>query len=239
MIRRTPPQSAISMLTGLPPERFVAVAAALGGADVARLMLAAKPDGRARLLEMFADRELIRATSAVTPEPAATMLAGLPVSRLRGLFGELPEPVRSALLTALPAERRDELLGELDNGQAQGARAALYERAVTAALRRANTEVTVPAGAPAGIMYVRAYHRLVAVAVCRGDDGRTGVPAAENAAYRLRAHGALCVTDQPIDPQVRRYCGGAREQGRPLDVVTWAGERHDGHLKRTLATLLS
>lgn len=59
------------------------------------------------------------------------------------------------------------------------------------------------------------------------------------AAYRLLTHGALSVTDRPIDPEVRRYGATAREQGRPLNAVTWADNRDDGPLKRVLAALFS
>ena len=239
MIRHSPPPAAISMLAGLPAERLGALVAAMSPAELARLMLGGKPEGRARLLEMFGDREIVRATAAITAEQSAAVLAGLPTARLRGLMGELPDPVKSALLTVLNDKQRDELLGGLEVGQAQGLRTSLYEQAVVGAMRRTNAEVTVPPGAPAGIMCLRAFGRLVAIAVRQGDDGRTGVPAAEDAAYRLRAHGALFVTDHPIDPQVRRYCGEAREQGRPLSAVTWADERDDGNFKRTLATLFS
>jgi hypothetical protein len=239
MIRQTPPQSAISMLNGLPADRFGAVSEALGGADLARLMLAGKPGSRGRVLQMFADKDVIRASAAVPVDQAAALLAELPQARLRHLFRELAEPVRAVLLTTLPGGRRDELIGELDAGHADDVRTQMYVRAVTEALRRFNAEVTVPGGAPAGILCVAAYQKVVAIAVHLGDDGRMSVPAAENAAYRLRTHGALSVTDQPIDPAVRRYCADAREKGRPLSAVTWADERDDGPLKRVLASLFS
>ncbi|GIE74848.1 hypothetical protein Aph02nite_07980 [Actinoplanes philippinensis] len=239
MIRQTPPQSAISMLNGLPPDRFAAVAEALGPADLARLMLAGKPGSRGRVLQMFADKDVVRASAAVPAVQAAPLLAEVPADRLRRLFPELPEAVRSALLSTLPSERRDDLLGELDAGHAQNVRARMYVAAVTDALRRFNADVRVPENAPEGIMYVAAYHKVVAIAAHLGDDGRTGVPAAENAAYWLRSHAALSITDRPIDPQVRRYCADAREKGRPLTAVTWADERDDGPLKRALASLFS
>jgi hypothetical protein len=239
MIRQTPPQSAVSMLNGLPADRFVAVADALRPADLARLMLAGKPGSRGAVLRMFADKDVVRAASAVSGEQAASMVAELPADRLRHLFGELPETVRSALLTTLPSDQRDGLLGDMDQGHAQDVRAKLYITAVTDALRRANAGVTVPGNAPPGIMYVTAYQRAVAIAAHLGDDGRIGVQAAENAAYWLRTHAALSVSDQPINPEVRRYCADAREQGRPISAVTWADERDDGPLKRVLASLFS
>jgi hypothetical protein len=239
MIRQTPPQSAISMLNGLPADRFVAVADALRPADLARLMLAGKPGSRGAVLRMFADKDVIRASSAVTAEQGASMLAELPADRLRHVFRELPEPVRAVLLTSLPGEQRDGLLGDMDQGHASDVRAKLYVRAVTDALRRANAEVTVPENAPPGIMYVTAYQRAVAIAAQLGDDGRIGVQAAENAAYWLRTHAALSVSDQPIAPEVRRYCADAREQGRPISAMTWADERDDGPLKRVLASLFT
>ncbi|MEU4623189.1 hypothetical protein AB0G04_24845 [Actinoplanes sp. NPDC023801] len=239
MIRRTPPQSAVSMLTGLPADRFTALTDMLTPADLARLMLAGKPGSRAGTLTMFADKDVVRAGSAASPAQAATLLAELPAARLRRLFRELPEPVRSALLTTLPAKQRNELLGELDQTYALDVRTKLYVDAVTDALRRANAEVTVPGGAPPGVMYVSAYQRAVAITAHLGDDGRISVPAAENAAYRLRTHGALSVVDRPIDAEVRRYCADARAQGRAVSVVTWADERDDGPLKRVLASLFS
>ncbi|GIE29881.1 hypothetical protein Ait01nite_029260 [Actinoplanes italicus] len=239
MIRQTPPQSAVSMLNGLPEDRFVAVAEALRPADLARLMTAGKPGSRGTVLKMFADKDVVRAATAVPAGQAASMLAELPADRLRHVFRELPEGVRSALLTSLPGDQRDGLLGDMDQGHAMDVRARLYIRAVTDALRRANAEVTVPENAPPGIMYVTAYHRAVAIAAHLGDDGRLGVQEAENAAYWLRTHAALSVSDRPIDPEVRRYCAGAREQGRPITAVTWADERDDGPLKRVLASLFS
>jgi hypothetical protein len=239
MIRRTPPQSALSMLSGLPQDRFVAVSDALSPEDLARVMLAGEPGSRAGVLQMFADKDVVRASTAPPAGQAAAMLAELPPDRLRHLFRELPEPVRSALLTTLPDGRRDDLLGELDDGHAQDVRAQLYVQAVTDALRRANAEVIVPENAPLGIMYVTAYQRVVAIAAQLDDDGRAGVSAAENAAYWLRTHGALAITGQPVALAVRRYCTEAHEQGRPLSAVTWASERDDGPLKRVLASLFS
>lgn len=239
MIRRTPPQSAVSMLNGLPPDRFVAVSDALGPADLARVMLAGKPGTRAKVLTMFADKDVVRASAAPSPEQAAGLLTELPPDRLRHLFRELPEPVRAALLTTLPDARRDDLLGELDDGHARDVRARLYVQAVTEALRRANAEVDVPENAPLGVMYVTAYQRVVAIAAHLGDDGRAGVTAAEDAAYRLRTHGALAIAGQPIAAEVRRHCAEAHEQGRPLSAVTWASDRDDGPLKRVLASLFS
>ncbi|WP_433789961.1 magnesium transporter MgtE N-terminal domain-containing protein [Actinoplanes sp. CA-252034] len=239
MIRQTPPQSAISMLNGLPADRFTAVADALSPADLARLMLAGKPGSRGRVLQMFVDKDVVRAGSAVRAGDAAAMLAELPADRLRRIFRELPEAVRSALLATLPEERRDDLLGELDEGHAQHVRTRMYVAAVTDALRRFNAEVGVPENAPDGILYVSAYHKVVAIAAHLGDDGRTGVPAAENAAYWLRSHAALSITDLPVAPEVRRYCADAREKGRPLTAVTWADPRDDGPLKRALASLFS
>ncbi|MEV0902028.1 hypothetical protein [Actinoplanes sp. NPDC049802] len=239
MIRQSPPQSAISMLNGLPQERLAAVTAAMTAGELARLMLAGKPGDRARVLETFTDQDVIRAAAGITPDQAATVVAELPDTRLRRVFGELAEPVRSAVLSRLPGERRDELLSTLGGNRAHDARFELYVRAVTGALQRTNADVAVPDGAPVGILCVRAYQRLIAVAAHLGADGRAGVAAVEDAAYRLRAGGALLVTDEPVDAEVRRYCAEARDRGRPLHTVAWADQRDDGQLKRTLAALFS
>ncbi|MFD1369256.1 magnesium and cobalt transport protein CorA [Actinoplanes sichuanensis] len=239
MIRRTPPQSALSMLNGLPADRFVAVSEALTGAELAKLMLSPKPGGRERVLQMFGDKDLVRACSAVGTGQAVGLVGELPPDRVRRVFRELAEPVQAALLDTLSGERRDELLGELDVGRAGEARSQMYVRGVTEALRRFNADVTVPDRAPAGIMYVSAYHKVVAVSALLEDDGRAGVTAVEDAAYWLRAHAALSISGLPIDPAVRRYCADAREQGRPIGAVTWIDERDDGPLKRALAALFS
>jgi hypothetical protein len=110
-----------------------------------------------------------------------------------------------------------------------------YERDVSAALRRNNADVAVPAGAPRGILLATIIGRLIAVATIVGDDGRAALRDAKEAAYRLKTVGALAIIDQAPAADVAQHC---RTTSR-IDVVTWSGAHDDHYLKRSMVGLLT
>jgi hypothetical protein len=236
-IRSTSPQNGAGLLMAMPAEQLPVVVAAMASADLARLLPAARPDLRDRLLHAAGTEQLVDLVRHGPLDQAVAVLTPLPDERLRAVAQRLPDQVVSALLTAMPRERHGALLGGPDPGQTTAALSPVYRREVADALARANTAVSVPAGAPEGILLARTLGWWIVVAPRYGDDGRVGVRDAEDAAYRLRASAALSVTDRPPADDVLRYCRQARQQGRPIEAVAWLDDRHDGQLKRALVSL--
>ncbi|MDR7277548.1 magnesium transporter MgtE N-terminal domain-containing protein [Catenuloplanes atrovinosus] len=221
----------------MPPDRLPVVVAELTPADLARLLPAMSGDYRDRVIGMLSDAQLIGVAGKLPQEVAVGVLRVLPEEKLVAIVDRLPGPVSSALYGSLPTEVQPDVLSKMDPRQAQAAVAPHYERAVADALARANTEVLIPHSGPAGVLLVPLFGRRVAIAPRHGDDGRVAVRDAEEAAYHHRAHAALAITDVPAADDVRAYCAQARREGRSLDTALWAGDRHDGTLKKALVGL--
>lgn len=112
-----------------------------------------------------------------------------------------------------------------------------YENDVAAALARANTEVTFPAGAPAGIVVVQGLSWRILVAARYGDDGTSAVKEAEDGAARMRTNGSLAIVNRTPADEAIRHCRQALAEGRAVAVTRWADTRDDGSLKRSLVSL--
>nr|MDT0663041.1 hypothetical protein [Micromonospora sp. DSM 115978] len=237
MIRSTPPRSGASLLTAMPADRLPLVVGALTPADLLRLMPALRPDLRANVLAAMPADRLAELVQTLPTDQAVGLLTELPPDRLPGVAAALPDRVVPALLGALPNGRREALLATMAPTQTASALSVGYQREVTEALLRANADVSVPPGTPAGIVLVQNLGWRIVVAARYGDDGSVAVRDAEDAAYHLRASGALSVTDGTPSAEVVRYCRDAQQAGRPLDTAVWADARHDGQLKRTLVGL--
>jgi len=238
MIRSTPPQSAAGLLTAMPADRLPIVIAEMRPADIARLLPATRPDFRDTLLATLSADQSIDLVKATSTDQAVTLLSTLPQERLDSVVGGLPNPVVSVLVATLPSNRRSALLASMDPRRAHAVLSRTYEHDVAQALARSNVDVTIPDGAPDGILFVRTLGWRIAVAARFGDDGRVAVRDAEDAAYRLRANGALSVTSRQPAKDVVRYCHESQRQGRPVDAVAWIDTWQDGALKRTLVGLV-
>jgi hypothetical protein len=238
MIRSTPPESAVGLLTAIPADRLPVVMAAMRPADIARLLPATRSDFRGKLIEVLSANQLIELVRAMSTDQAVALLSTLSHERLSSVVGGLPDKVVSALLSTLPANRQTALLAVMDPRQVRAVLSRMYEHDVAQALVRSNAEVTVPDGAPFGILLVQTLGWRIVVAARYGDDGRVAVRDAEEAAYRLRASGALSVTNHQPAEDVVRYCRESQRQGRPIDAVAWTDTRHDSPLKRTLVSLI-
>ncbi|MDG4829417.1 hypothetical protein O7627_08880 [Solwaraspora sp. WMMD1047] len=237
MIKSTPPSSAAGLLTAMPADRLPLVVGALPPADVLRLLPALRPDTRAAVLAVLSIDQLAAMLRILPGDQAVSLLTELPAGRLPAVAGAVPDGLVPALLATLPPERRDGLLAAMDPRQARAALATGYQRDVFEALVRANAEVSVPPGTPDGIVLVQNLGWRIVVAARYGDDGSVAVRDAEDAAYRMRASGALSVTNGEPAAEVLRYCRDAQRAGRPLETAVWADARHDGQLKRTLVGL--
>ena len=237
MIRASPPANGVTLMKGMPADRLPVVVAELTPADLARLMPVMSADYRERIVGMLSEAQLAGVAGKLPQEAAVAVLRLLPEERLVALVDWLPGPVAAALYGSLPSAVQPDVLSKMDPRQAQAAVAPHYERAVADALARANTEVLIPHSGPAGILLVPLFGRRVAIAPRHGDDGRVAVRDAEEAAYHHRANAALAITDLPAADDVLDYCEQARREGRPLDTALWAGDRHDGALKKALVSL--
>src|SRR6266542_1904925 len=171
---------------------------------------------------------MIRSTPA---QNAADLLKALPADRLPIVIAAMRPVDIARVLPAAPADFRDTLVAVLSANQ-------LVELVRTAPTGRAVALLSrLPDGAPGGILLAQKLGWRIAVAPRYGDDGRVAVRAAEDAAYRLRASGALSVTSHQPAEDVVRYCRESQRQSRPIDAVAWTDIRHDSALKRTLVGL--
>jgi hypothetical protein len=222
----------------MPTDRLCAVIAAMSLADIARLLSVAPPEFRGTLLDALSIEQLIEMLRTVPVDQSVELLLILSRQRLSAVVDSLPDGVVATLLERLPEDPQDALLEVMDPRRRYAVLARKYEHDVTHALARANFHITIPDGAPSGIVHVQALDWGIVVAIRYGDDGRIAVRDAETGAYRLRASAALSVTSRQPADDVVRYCRESRAQGRPIDAVAWADTRDDGSLTRTLVSLL-
>lgn len=237
LIRNTPPQSAAGLLTAMPADRFPVVVAALSAADLARVLPATRPDTRDMLIAALSTSQLTDLVCVASIEQNAALLPRLPHDRLTDVVDGLTDPVVSDLYGGLPRDGRNALLAVLKPPRVHAVLARSYETDVARALVRDNAEVSVVLEPPDGILLVQSLGWRIAVAARYADDGTTAVRHAEKAAYRLRANGALSVTNYQPAAEVVQYCRQSREEGRPVDAVAWTDAEDDGPLKRTLVGL--
>jgi hypothetical protein len=237
MIRSTPPQGAVGLLKAMPADRLGVVIAAMGSADIARLLPVAPPDFGGTLLDALSVEQLIKLLRTDSTDRAVGLLLMLPYERLSAVVEGLPDDEVVVLLTRLPVDGQTALLAAMDPRRGYAALSRRYEQDVADALARANLDVTVPPGAPSGVVLVQGLGWHIVVAAHYGDDGRIALRDAEEGAYRLRANGALSVTDHQPAEDVVRYCRESQREGRLVDAATWIDARYDGSLTRTLVSL--
>lgn len=230
MIRSSPPKGAAGLLMSMPADRLPLLAAQLRPADLARLVPALGAPARRDLVAAVTDERL----PALVAAHAVALVPALPTARLGAVVAVMPDEALAALLDALPAEERRRVTSVTDPRRERGVRGLQYRTQLCDALGRANVRIAAAPELPAGTWSVTGLRWRIAVAAGFGDDGSHAVRDAEDAAYRLRADGALAVIDGPAAAGVLAYC---RSSGRPVDVVTWADTRHDGHLTRALVGL--
>jgi hypothetical protein len=237
LLRSSPPKGAAGLITAIPMDRLSAVVAAMRPADVGRLLPATRPDMRGSLVEMLSTDQLAELLRTAPSDQALVLVSALPPERLGTVIDELADEVVAHLLGRLPANGRHTVFDVMGRRREYVVRSQIYVNDVADALARANADVDVPNGAPNGILVVQKMGWRIVVAARYGDDGRVAVRDAVEGAYRLRATGALAVSDhQPADDVVR-YCQESQRQGRLVDAVMWAGSDHDSPLKRTLVRL--
>jgi MgtE-like protein len=237
IMRSTPPESAVGLLTAMPADRFPVVVGAMGPADIARLLPVTPLDLRDALIDALPASQLTEVMRAVSTDQAVALLPTLRPERLRAVVDGLPDDSVSVLLATLPKDRQAALVDVMDPHRVYAVLSRTYEHNVAQALRRSNADVTVPDDAPGGILLVRTLGRRIAVAARYGDDGRVAVRDAEDAAYWLRAGAALSVTNHQPREDVVRYCDDSQREGRPIAAVAWIDTWQDSALKRTLVRL--
>lgn len=189
------------------------------------------------LIDALSVEQLIKLFRTDSTDQAVGLLLMLSHDRLSAVVDGLPDEDVVVLLTRLPVDQQIALLEVMDPRRAYAALSRRYEHGVADALARANVDVTIPEGTPSGVVLVQGLGWRIVVAARYGDDGRIAVRDAEEGAYRLRANGALSVTDHQPAEDVVRYCRESRHDDRPVDAVTWIDTRYDGSLTRTLVSL--
>lgn len=213
------------------------IPAAMSPSDIALLLPAAAPDFRGALIDALTMEQLLEVLRALQPNQAVTLLSILPDERLGVVAESLPDKLVAALLTSLPESRQTALLEAMDPGKGFAALSRRYEQEVADSLVRANVEVTVPNGAPSGIVLVQGLGWRIVVAARYGDDGTIALPDAEGGAHRLGANGALSVTSLKPADGVIDHCRRTRLEGQAVDAMKWTDSQHDGILKRALVSL--
>ncbi|WP_433062283.1 magnesium transporter MgtE N-terminal domain-containing protein [Dactylosporangium sp. CS-033363] len=234
MIRSSSPKSAAGLLMAMPAERLPIVTAAMRPADLVRLVPALRPDARRGLIRALPETHLAEVISGVPPKEAAALLPMVPTERLVPVVAGLSDGALAELLGGLPPEQRQRVESVADPRREQRVLGLAYGDAVAAALERGN--LTVQRGPDTLLMVTKGRWRI-AVAARHGGDGREAVRDAENLAYQAKTNGALAVMDGFAAGDVVRYTRETRAAGRPLEIVTWVDERHDGHLLRAVVTL--
>ena len=237
LIRSSPPKGAAGLLTAIPADRLPVVVAAMRPADIGRVLPATRADVRGSLVELISAAQLTELLQTAPTDQAVVLLSALPPERLGTVVDDLDDHVVAALLGRLPEHGQHAVFAVMGRRRGYAVRSQMYVNDVADALARANADVGVPDGTPNGILLVHKLGWRIAVAARYGDDGRVAVRDAEEGAYRLRATGALAVTDHQTAEDVVRYCHESQRQGRPIDAVVWADTDHDSPLKRTLVRL--
>jgi MgtE intracellular N domain len=237
LIRNTPPRGAAGLLAAMPADRLPVVVAEMRTADIARVLPATRTDLRDTLIAALSADQLTELVRTIAADQAVNLLPVLPSDRLASLVDSLPDPFVSDLLTRMPTTGQSALLAAMPPRRAREVLARTYERNVAAALTRGNANVTVAQDPPRGILLVQNLGWRIVVAARYGDDGRVAIRDAEETAYRLRAHGALAVTDHQPGDDVARYCRESQRQGRPIGAVAWTAAQDDNAVKRTLVGL--
>ncbi|MFI5914866.1 magnesium transporter MgtE N-terminal domain-containing protein [Dactylosporangium sp. NPDC051541] len=234
MLRSSPPKSAAGLLMAMPAERLPIVAAAMRPADLVRIVPALKPEARRGLLQALEPAHLCAVFSGVPPREAAGLVPMLPTERLAPVVAGLSDGALAELLGGLAPDQRQRVESVADPRRERKVLGLRYGDAVSQALVRGNVHVAVYGDT---VLVTKGRWRI-AVAARHGDDGRVAVRDAEDTAYKVRADGALAVTDVAAAADVLQYTRETREAGRPLETVVWVDDRHDGHLMRALVSLL-
>jgi flagellar motility protein MotE (MotC chaperone) len=235
--RSVSPKDAANLLRELPEDRLLAVVAGIGPKGAGRLLSGASGDFRAKLFSLLSESQLLDVLRVQSESEATRLLTSLPDERLHAVIATMRDDKVIALLPALSETRQASVLEAMDPRRRLAVLTRKYEREVADALVRANVEVSVPPEEGPGIMLAQGLGWRIVVAAGYDDDGTASVPAAEAGAYRLGANAALSVTTHKPSDAVAGYCRDAQAQGRPLEAVSWTGERHDSQLKRTLVSL--
>jgi Mg/Co/Ni transporter MgtE len=237
IMRSTPPQGAVGLLTAMPADRLPLVIAAMRPADIARLLPATRDDLRDTLIAALSTDQLTELVRTAATDQIVNLLPTLPRDRLGCVVDGLPDPVVSDLFARLASDGQAALLGVMHPRRSHAVLARAYERDVARALVRGNANVTVTDEPPGGILLVQNLGWRIIVAARYGDDGTVAVRDAESTAYRLRAHGALAIIDRPPAEDIVSYCREAQRQGRPVGAVAWTNPEDDNAVKRTLVGL--
>jgi hypothetical protein len=237
LIRNTTPHNAAGLLAAMPADRLPVVVAAMRPADIARVLPATRTDLREMLINALSADQLTELVQLTTTGNAVNLLPALPRDRLTSVLDGLPDPLVSDLLIRMPESGQRALLAAMRPRRAHEMQAGMYERNVADALTRSNANVTVAYEPPRGILLVQNLGWRIVVAPRYGDDGRIAIRDAEEVAYRLRAQGALAVTDHQPNDDVVCYCRESQRQGRPIDAVAWTTSQDDSAVKRRLVGL--
>ncbi|MFB9444701.1 hypothetical protein Dvina_22565 [Dactylosporangium vinaceum] len=233
MLRSSPASSAAGLLQAMPADRLPIVAAALKPADLVRIVPALRPEARRGLLQALEPDCLSAVIRGVPPQQAATLLPLVPAERLAPVVAGLSDGALAEVLGGLTPEQRQRVESVAAPGRERKVLGLRYGESVARALVRGNVHVAVYSDT----MLVTKGRWRIAVAARLGDDGRVAVRDAEDTAYKVRADGALAVTDVAAAADVVQYTRETSDAGRPLETVVWVDERHDGHLMRALVSL--
>jgi hypothetical protein len=230
---------AANLVLSLPGPQIRAVLAALGPAQAARLLVAVRVDRTADLLAGIGPALLPAVLTHLPMRQVADVISQVPFDLALYVVGQLSQHALDELLLELPTQQRSALQSALGPRQASSAGADDYLRRVEGSLGRIASRVAW-VNAQAGILVAEVFGRPMQVAV-RYRPAGTLSDEDLNALVRAvdwRAVTALLVlTNASASPQLSTAMRELVRLGYPVEVLTWADERDDGELKRTLVRL--
>src|SRR5690606_5040931 len=241
MLVITPSPEAGRILAVLPPERFRPVVDGMKPDDLQRIIAGAKPADQAEIMVMLPWEAVPDILRSVSQDTAARMVSALPVKRALKVFSIMHATEVAMLLEAMPPDRRDPLLREMDPQHAAGFMALMYERRVARVFSRGSIHVTTPENGPDGVLMAEAFGRTILISaryLTGRDFTAEDLRHAEDLARRWRADGVLAVTNARLSRDAAEATQEAHRQGWPVDVVSWTDSGHDGMLLRALVALI-
>ena len=241
MLNVTPPRNAVGLLMSMPTERVTVLLASMDLPDLARILAAADPGHKATLLELLdLGRVAAMISGAARPE-AVALLAALTLERAAAVLDPLPANRIAALLSAMPPVQQTRLLKAIHPYRAAELQAFTYDLDVAHALGRTAATVTRIIGDRVCSFQLKAWGRLVAVAVRHLDEEllltMRELLNVQTAMYNAPVAGVLLVTNVPRARDLVRYEEESLNGRPPTKAVTWRTKGDDGALKRAVVQL--
>ena len=230
---------AANMLLGMPAVQIRAVMHELGPAEVARVVVGARPDRKADLLGVIGSDQMPAVLARLTVHQLADVITVLPIDVAVRLARDMSPRAAADLLLEIPTQRRAALQEAMAPSRPDEFAATVYQRQAEESILRIATRVSWLDQA-AGSLLSEVFGRTVQVMIrYRPEPVFTEVDlhAAAQAADWRRIVGLVVLTNAAPAPGVAVLIRDLRAIGHVVDVVPWIDDRDDGSFKRALVRL--